>query len=388
VRISKLCQFAKDTIHKEKFMKKMLQLMVVVLMGLMASACANKNIAAPFSPTDLNAKISSGDYVQKVDNFIVIFDDSSSMSLDKNWQSKLEQSKLVAINLNNTIPNLNLQSGFRAFGPRSYSLADGSPMQHGMTAYSKSGLEEAINSVVMTGGNTPMSRPIELASDDLAPTKGDIAVIIIGDGLENIGSPAAAAAQALKDKYKDRLCIYTILIGNDAAGRATMEQVAKAGECGFATDQEALSTPAGMASFVEQVFLKKGCKVAAPAPEAPAKQCFTVELNVEFDFDKATIKAEYYKTLIEFGDFIRKYPEHTVNLEGHTDNFGTDKYNIKLSQRRADSVRAFLLKNFSDISAARLTTVAHGLSQPIADNSTKAGRQKNRRVYATFTSMK
>lgn len=371
-------------------MKKMLQFMFVVCLGLLASACANKNIHAPFTATDLNAKVTSGEYVQKVDNFMVIFDDSSSMGPDRNWQSKLDQAKQVTTNMNNTIPNLKLQSGFRVFGPMGYSLAEGSPLQHGMTAYNKSAYGEAINSVAMTGGNTPMSRPIEMATNDLASTKGDIAIIVIGDGLENIGGPAAEAAKTLKAKYKERVCIYTILIGDDAAGRATMEQVAKAGECGFATDQEALSTPAGMASFVEKVFLKKGGKIVTPAPTPTpdAKKCFTVELKVEFDFDKATIRPEYYKTLMEFGEFIRNYPEHTVNLEGHTDNFGTDKYNMKLSQRRADSVREFLLKHFATIEPARITTVAHGLSKPIAGNDTKEGRQKNRRVFATFTSMK
>jgi len=373
-------------------MKKMLQFMTMVLIGLLASACVNKNLPTPFSPTDLNTKVTSGEYVQKVDNFVVIFDGSSSMSLDTNWQDKLAQAKMVASNMNNTIPTLKLQSGLRVFGPRNYSLADGSPMQQGLTTYSKSAYGEAINSIVMTGGNTPMSRPIEMTVTDLAKASGDIAVIVIGDGLENIGGPAAVAAKELKAKYKDRVCIYTILIGDDAAGRATMEQVAKAGECGFATDQESLSTPSGMASFVEKVFLKKAAKVAAP-PAAPApapaeKKCFTVELKVEFDFDKATIKPEYYKELIEFGEFIRTYPEHTVNLEGHTDNFGTDKYNMALSQRRADSVREFLLKRFPTIAPTRLTTVAHGLSKPIATNDTKEGRQKNRRVYATFTSMK
>ena len=367
-------------------MKKLIPFMIAVFMGLLATACVNKNIPAPFTPIDLNAKITSGEYVKKVDNFIVIFDDSSSMSYDKNWQSKIGQAKQVASNMNNTIPTLDLQSGFRVFGPLKYSLADGSPMQHGMTAYSKSTFGEAINAVTMTGGSTPMSRPIELASDDLAVTKGDIAVIVIGDGLENVGAPAVTTAQALKDKYKERVCIYTILIGDDAAGRATMEQIAQAGSCGFATDQEAVSTPDGMASFVEKVFLKKTDQVA-PAP-AEEPKCFTVELKVEFDFDKSTIRPQYYKTLIEFGDFVKSHPEHTVNLEGHTDNFGTDQYNKKLSQRRADSVRAFLLKHFVTLDPSRITTTAHGLSMPIASNETKDGRQKNRRVYATFTSMK
>jgi len=336
--------------------------------------------------------VSSGEYVQKVDNFLVVFDDTESMYLDRHWQSKLEKAKLVANNMNNTIPTLNLQAGMRVFGPRSYSMEDGSPLQYGMTAHSKSGLGEAINAITTTGGNTPMTRALELASDDLANTKGDIAVILISDGEENIRVPAVVAAQALKEKYQERVCIYTILIGDSPEGRVTLEQIAMAGGCGFATDEESVGTADGMAAFVEKVFLKKGERVAA-VPLTPmvtttmteAERCFTVELKVEFDFDKSFIRSEYFKTLTEFGDFMAAYPDHVVNLEGHTDYVGTDQYNVKLGQRRADSIRGFLLKYFKNIDPSRLTAITHGESKPIDTNETKDGRQHNRRVYATFT---
>jgi len=369
-------------------MKKLAQFMIVVFMGLLATGCAHKNIPAPFTPTDLNSKVSSGEYAQKVDNFLVIFDDTESMSLDRHWQSKLDKAKLVATNMNNTIPTLNLQAGMRAFGPKSYSMAEGSALQYGMTAYSKSGLGETINSVTTTGGNTPMTRAIERADGDLAKTKGDIAVIVIGDGEENIKVPAVVAARALKEKYKDRVCIYTILIGDSQEGQAVMQSIAQAGSCGFATDEDALSTPNGMAAFVEKVFLKKGEKAVVTPPVQPVeekKQCFTVELKVEFAFDKSIIRHQYYKTLTEFADLVRSNPEYKVNLEGYTCNIGTDAYNMKLGQRRADSVRNYLLKNFKDIDPARLTAISYGKTKPVASNETKEGRMRNRRVFATFT---
>lgn len=368
-------------------MKQLTQIMIAVFMGLLATACAQKDIPLPFTPTDLNAKVSSGEYVQKVDNFLVVFDDTESMYLDRHWQSKLDKAKLVATNMNNTIPTLNMQAGMRVFGPRSYSLADGTPLQYGMTAYNRSGLTETINSVTTTGGNTPMTQALELAKGDLATAKGDIAVIVISDGEENIKVPAVVAVQALKEKYQDRVCIYTILIGDSPEGRATMKNIAQAGGCGFATDEVALSTPDGMADFVEKVFLKKAAIVPTPvmAPPVEEKKCFTVELKVEFDFDKSFIRSEYFKTLTEFADFMRSYPEHTVNLEGNTDFIGTDQYNMKLGQRRAESVRNFLLKNFKIIDPSRLTAISFGESKPIDTNKTKEGRQHNRRVFATFT---
>jgi len=378
-------------------MNKFTQILIAGFIGLLATACAQKNIPPPFTPTDLNAKVSKESYVQKVDNFLVIFDDTESMYLDRHWQSKLEKAKLVATNMNNTIPTLNLQAGMRVFGPRSYPLADGSALQYGMTSYSKAGLGDSIKSVTKTGGNTPMTRTLEMAKSDLAKTKGDIAVILISDGEENIKVPAVAAARALKDTYKERLCLYTILIGDSPEGQVAMKEIAQAGECGFATDEEALSTPSGMANFVEKVFLKKGEKAAAAAPTPapttaivsplPAKDAklFTVELKVEFDFDKSFIRAEHFKTLTEFGEFMGAYPDHNVNLEGHTDNYGTDQYNAKLGKRRADAVRNFLVKYFKNIDPARLTSVSHGEADPIATNETTEGRQDNRRVYATFT---
>lgn len=370
-------------------MKKFSQLMFTVFMALLVTACANKNIPAPFTPTDLNAKVSSGEYVQKIDNFVVLFDASSSMFLDRTWESKLEKAKLVANNMNNTIPaGLNLQSEIRVFGPNHCDKEECS-LNQSMSVYSKDNFGKGIAAINKAAGLTPMSPAIATSSSDLSPAKGDIAVIVISDGLANIGGPAAVAAQSLKDTYKDRVCVYTIQIGDDAEGRAVMEAIANASGCGFATDENAVSTPEGMASFVEKVFLKKAERKACPPPPPPVeKQTFTIELKVEFDFDKSFIRPQYYKELLAFGDFIRQHPKHTVNLEGHTDNYGSEKYNMKLSQRRADAVRAFLLKNFSGaIDPARLTTTANAFNKPIASNDTKEGRQKNRRVYATFTYM-
>lgn len=373
-------------------MKKLTQLMIAVVIGLLASACGSKNSPVPFTPTDLNSKVIQDNYVQKVDNFLVIFDDSESMYLDRHWESKLDRAKVVAHNMNNTIPTLNLQAGMRIFGPKNLSTEDGAPLQYGMTSYSKAGLGETINSMTTTGGNTPMTRSLEMAKDDLAKTQGDIAVILIGDGEENIRVPAVVAAHALKAKYQDRLCIYTVLIGDSPEGQVTMKEIAQAGGCGFATDEEALGTSTGMANFVEKVFLKKGEKVTKVAASqvvaatmTEAERCFTVELKVEFDFDKSFIRAEHYKALTEFADLMRTYPDHNVNLEGNTCSIGTDQYNMKLGQKRAESVRTFLLKNFKNIEASRLTAISYGEAKPISTNETDKGRKENRRVFATFT---
>jgi OmpA-OmpF porin, OOP family len=104
-------------------------------------------------------------------------------------------------------------------------------------------------------------------------------------------------------------------------------------------------------------------------------------INVEFDFDKANIKSKYHEEIKKFADVMKQHPDLNVVIEGHTDNIGTAKYNQPLSQRRANSVRDYMINTFG-IKASRIKAAGYGLSRPIASNKTKAGRQKNRRVEA------
>ena len=80
---------------------------------------------------------------------------------------------------------------------------------------------------------------------------------------------------------------------------------------------------------------------------------------------------------------MKQYPEAKGVIEGHTDNVGGYDYNMKLSERRAASVRNYLIEKFG-IAPDRLSSKGYGYTKPVADNKTKAGRQKNRRMEATF----
>jgi OOP family OmpA-OmpF porin len=128
---------------------------------------------------------------------------------------------------------------------------------------------------------------------------------------------------------------------------------------------------------------KKAAAAPEPPPPPPEKEMFDerVRLNVEFDFDKSNIRPEYHDELKKVGDFMNKYPETNIVLEGHTDSRGSEEYNQKLSQRRVDSVKNYIIEKFN-IDEKRLTTVGYGETRPIADNNTDGGRQRNRRVEA------
>jgi len=117
--------------------------------------------------------------------------------------------------------------------------------------------------------------------------------------------------------------------------------------------------------------------LAAPAPAAvPAKMTFATDTF--FDFDKSVLKAEGKARLKELGEKIKSISLEVVIVVGHTDNVGTDAYNQKLSERRAEAVKAFLIS--LGIPKSRIYTEGKGESAPAADNKTPAGRAKNRRV--------
>ena len=113
----------------------------------------------------------------------------------------------------------------------------------------------------------------------------------------------------------------------------------------------------------------------------------TIVLKVEFDSDKAVVKDKYKNEIKKVSDFMKKYPNTTAVIEGHTDNTNTAEYNQKLSEARANSVRQYLINNFG-INASRLTAAGYGLTMPIASNSTEEGKQKNRRVQAVIKAIK
>jgi outer membrane protein W/outer membrane protein OmpA-like peptidoglycan-associated protein len=106
-------------------------------------------------------------------------------------------------------------------------------------------------------------------------------------------------------------------------------------------------------------------------------------LKVLFDFDSAELRAESITELERVVTFMNDVPFATSLIEGHTDSVGSAAYNLKLSDRRAKAVYDYLTSRGVD--PARLSSIGHGLTKPIADNATAEGRQLNRRVMLIRT---
>lgn len=121
---------------------------------------------------------------------------------------------------------------------------------------------------------------------------------------------------------------------------------------------------------------------AAPKPEPvkpkPVAEKVTFAADVLFDFDKSVVKPEGKSKLDDLSGKVRGVNLEVVIAIGHADSIGSDAYNQKLSVRRAESVKAYLVSK--GIEANRIYTEGKGEKQPVADNKTREGRAKNRRV--------
>jgi OmpA-OmpF porin, OOP family len=367
-------------------------------------------------------------YEQRTNNFLVLLDASGSMGEKYNGQTKFTTAEQVVSRMNQTIPaGMRLNAAVRTFGA---GFSSDTKSTYGPEAYSKGGLEASLGRANY-GGYTPIGDASRAGGEDLSSMSGNTAVILVSDGKKNTGMDAAKAAQEVKNRYGDKVCFYTVLVGDDPAGKELMDGIARIGKCGFATTADSINSSKGMAGFVQSVFLAEpgdsdgdgvpdnldkcpgtpkgtavdstGCPKAPPAPVAKpdsdgdgvpddrdkcpntpkgatvnADGCWAYQGEIFFDVNSATVKSDAYPMLDEAVRVLRNNPDLKVEIQGHTDNTGTAKYNLWLSQKRAESAMNYLVDK--GIDPGRLTAKGYGFEQPVASNDTPEGRAKNRRV--------
>ena len=343
--------------------------------------CAAKQVSTlpPFEAIQFDKNA----YSSKVDNFLILFDASSSMRYPLEGETKFDMAKATVNRMNATIPEMGQTAGLRSFGHSPRVSKKSTELFYGMEKYSSANLDKNFKKVSEPGGNSPLYKALDAAVMDLKGLSGERnAIIMVTDGLDLPGD-VLATAKGLKDLYGPSLCFYTILVGDSPEGEAMLKQIATVGGCGFySTADLLLNSPEDMACFVEAVFLDKK-PAPAPAPVVVPKKEVEKEVvwvldDVLFGSGKAVIKPGGYASLDNIAKILEENPVMSIDIQGHTDNVGTAANNKDLSLRRAHAVKNYLIGK--GILKNRMTTEGFGFDKPVALNGTEAGRALNRRV--------
>jgi outer membrane protein OmpA-like peptidoglycan-associated protein len=123
-----------------------------------------------------------------------------------------------------------------------------------------------------------------------------------------------------------------------------------------------------------QVFTREEAQVLRRGDEV------IVRMGLNFDSGASVIRPEYFTLLRKIQTAIDVFPGSEVEVQGHTDSFGADELNLRLSEDRARAVSQYLLANIDDLGATRITPVGLGETVPLANNETPEGRTRNRRI--------
>ncbi len=375
-------------------MKK--QLITAAAIAALLSGCASHptSVYETFQAQDLNPLLTSGQYIQKTDNFFVINDSSGSMSdhylgaafTAQPNPTKFSVEREVLRRMNQTIPDLKLTSSIRSFGFGPCLNNHFTKLNMEPTAYTKEAFNAGVDALECSGGGSPLDDGIVASTADLSSTSGKIAVLVMSDGhdLDSYGTKEIAA---MKATYGDRLCVYGVWTGNpeEISGLAVLNQLSSIAGCGFAVSSDVVSTPEGMARFVKSIFLQP----VAPAPQVVRE----IHVNVEFDNDEYTLE---HSTLVKSHvnghhsdpetvkqnlasqvQSIMANPDTQYEVQGHTNYTGKEARNIVLGEGRAQTIYNYLSTNYPGIEKHLLAPKGYSWNCP---DQTDPRSPHNRRV--------
>ena len=310
--------------------------------------------------------------VKLVDNFIVLFDASSSM--EKKYKdtdmSRYDVAKKILKERNALLPELGYKAGLYLYTP----WKEVYPMQ----IYDKAKVAAAIDTLPAKAVEpTMLQKGLYKLGPILDGLSGKTRVFIFTDGtytkVQSIPQTPAEIAKELADKHD--VDFYLISEPADKYAEKRLKEVAKI---------DYVSRVIPFEWFVERPEYITNALYTVKATERIETLTETriVGLridNILFDFDKAEPSNEFQSELNELGKFANNNPNAYVVLAGYTDSVGTEEYNYMLSRRRAVSVANYLKSNHN-IDPSRIVMNWLGKANPIASNDTEEGRSQNRRV--------
>ena len=297
---------------------------------------------------------------KQVESFDFLLDYSGSMlmSYPKLKKVKVEVAKSLIASINDKIPALNIDGGLHTVAPASTIV----PMGVWNRATVAKGVDAIRSNLEIVGRMTPLGNGLKAHETMFSGMKRRAAVILFTDGENNRGMDPVATVQNIYQSQPD-LVFHIVSFADTKEGRATLDRIAALNKNTVKVDAYDLSVnEAAMDKFVRAVFC--------------ADDEVIVLRGVNFAFNSAELDGKAMGILNEAAAQL-KHKSGRIVLEGWTDYIGTDEYNARLSQRRADSVKTYLIKQ--GVPASNLTAVGKGKSYKY-DNKTAEGRYLNRRT--------
>ncbi|MCC6698424.1 MAG: OmpA family protein [Candidatus Hydrogenedentes bacterium] len=305
--------------------------------------------------------------ILKVDQIMVLADVTDSTSQHKIFFQERNLLKAFV----GAMPDLPYQMGFSSFAGVSQDKWTMVPLSTGTLET----LADCAANLEFLGSTTPLHQGVSVTGREFAGQEGHAALVVFSDGRSHPHKRVLEACEAVADAHRGELCIYTVNVGLSEPGKELLEKMASVTGCGHAWQADEVSTPAGMEAMVREIFF-----TMAPAPE---ERTVVLPSEVLFDLDKSVLKPEGKAAVDKVVADIKAHTLDQLVIEGHTCDLGSAEYNMGLSQRRADSVRRYMIEQ--GIDGSRITTEAYGETRPAVPNTSEPNRKLNRRAVIRYS---
>ena len=341
-----------------------------VLVGVFAGALPAAEV---ITEQDIVQKVvQKEDFIKTADNFIILFDSSSSMKevIDKGTkETKYDVVKRILAERQRVLPDLGYNAGLYIYTP----FQEVYPM----STYDPAKFTAAIDSLpAEPKGRTPLPEGIRSIGPVLEKLSGKTAVFVFSDGtFSHLTDTKLPEDYTREIAQQHNVCFYMISSATTWQADKRLGDMAKANACSRVIPIEAfIRNPDYMTGALYTV---KASAVVETTTEARIAGLRANDGN--FDFNKYDLRPEFQSELDEVGKFMQNNPDAYVKLVGYTCNIGSEEYNLGLSNRRAESAANYLTERHN-IGRDRIVVDYYGEANPVASNDTEDGRSKNRRV--------
>ena len=358
--------------RKTKFMA-----LGLICLALIWVPCASQAFTIVTKDMLESQTVTETDLIPTVDNFIVLFDTSSTTNqmVAGTDISKIKAAKALLAERNAWLPDLGYNAGLYIY-THAETLTGTFKEVYGMKPYDRAAFGAAIDSLPEKGeGPAMLQAGLHGLRKVMAGLTGRTAVIMFTDGKftvqRGVKKPLQIAQEIARDHDVDFYLISSATVDADEKLLEAVSQVS------------AGSRVVPLAAFLENPLYLSGAlfivnTTAYTRLKPVTKVVGVVADNILFDYNSAELRPEYDEKKMMLVDFLQKNPDAYVVTAGFTDSAGSEEYNLGLSQRRAESVKRALTD--AGIDGDRIVTLWYGELDPVADNATEEGRQLNRRV--------